>query len=333
MPLIKVSSNADIHYMVPSCREHTDTIDHSKSTLVFLHPQFFDSHFFSRQHRDGRLARAYNIVEFDHHYHGQSKVKVDDAVYDLKIIARDLLQALTCLNIPKAHLLAVSLGSQIAIEMQRLAPERIQSLSLCGLLPLRDTEESIEQYRFLRDACYEKADDGSDHLPSDVVTGLTWVYFGEGDESARTMLEEWVEASEFKPSNRKLVSKIFSAFLDRQPVESGHWATVKCPLLIIHGESDAACPVSAVKDIYGMVPPSPSNELHVLEGAPHLLTWTHALQVDTLLANFLDKVTGIDSRQVALKPFPTRINGDPQVGTTAKSSLSKKPSFFRRIMR
>ncbi|KAF8522113.1 alpha/beta-hydrolase [Hysterangium stoloniferum] len=310
MPLIKVSSDASIHYMVPSCREHTDTIDHSKPTVVFLHPQFFDSHFFSRQHRDGRLAWAYNIVEVDHHYHGKSKVKVDDAAYDLNLIARDLLQVLTSLHIAKAHVFAVSLGSQIAIEMQRLAPGTTISTSI--------TEESIGQYRFLRDACYEKADDGSDHLPSDVVSGLTWMYFGEGDESAHTMVEEWVETSEFKPSNRKLVSKIFSAFLDRQPVEPRYWATVKCPLLIIHGESDAACPASAVKDIYGMVPPGPSNELHVIGGAPHLLTWTHALQVDTLLADFLDKLTGIDSRQV---------------GTPPKSSLSKKPSFFRRIMR
>jgi hypothetical protein len=57
------------------------------------------------------------------------------------------------IGIPKAHLLATSLGTQIAVVMQTLAPgkwewlsdisaysclEKISSLLLCGLLPERD---------------------------------------------------------------------------------------------------------------------------------------------------------------------------------------------------
>jgi hypothetical protein len=49
---------------------------------------------------------------------------------------------------------------------------------------LFQTDENLEQYRFFRDACYDTADDGSDRLPSDVVNGLHWIYFGE-DEGAR----------------------------------------------------------------------------------------------------------------------------------------------------
>jgi hypothetical protein len=45
------------------------------------------------------------------------------------------------------------------------------------------------------------------------------------------------------------------------------------------------------------------KELHVVAGAPHLLSWTHALNVNTLLANFLDHITDVDSREAVLKAY------------------------------
>lgn len=105
----------------------------------------------------------------------------------------------------------------------------------------------------MRDACYERADDGSDRLPSDVVHGIHWMYFGE-DESARecsrsnlpqlngdtipileSFLEEWVETSPFRPSNKLLITKIFSTILDRNPVDPKLWGAISCPVLVIHG--------------------------------------------------------------------------------------------------
>lgn len=84
MPLIHVSPGVRIYYMVPSCLDHSETIDPTKPTVVLLHPRFFDSHFFARQYGDARLARSYNLVSVDHHYHGQTKAEVDDKPYDFQ---------------------------------------------------------------------------------------------------------------------------------------------------------------------------------------------------------------------------------------------------------
>lgn len=84
MPLVNTSSGVRVQYMVPSCLDRSDTLDPTKPTLVLLHPLFFDSRFFARQYGDARLARGYNLVTLDHHYHGQTEAKLDDKAYDFK---------------------------------------------------------------------------------------------------------------------------------------------------------------------------------------------------------------------------------------------------------
>lgn len=64
--------------------------------------------------------------------------------------------------------------------------------------------------------------------------GLHWIYFGD-DASSQSVIDEWVATTKFKPSNRKLIDKIFSAVLDRQPIEQKQWDKITCPVLIIHG--------------------------------------------------------------------------------------------------
>lgn len=95
-------------------------------------------------------------------------------------------------------------------------------------------EENREQFTFLKESCYDRADDGSDQLASDVVHALHWIYFGD-DPSSQGIIDEWVATTKFKPSNRALIDKIFSAVLDRKPIDQKEWDKITCPTLIIHG--------------------------------------------------------------------------------------------------
>jgi hypothetical protein len=87
MPFVKASSGVQVHYLVPSCLDHSDVIDHTKPTVVLLHPRFFDSHFFTPQTRDARLARGYNLVTLDHHYHGRTTANLNSKPYDFKLVS------------------------------------------------------------------------------------------------------------------------------------------------------------------------------------------------------------------------------------------------------
>ena len=102
-------------------------------------------------------------------------------------------------------------------------------------------DENREQFIFLKESCYERADDGSDQLASDVVHGLHWIYFGD-DPSAQGVVDEWVSTTKFRPSNRKLIDKIFSAVLDRKPIDQKQWDKITCPVLIVHGGEHETLP-------------------------------------------------------------------------------------------
>ena len=61
-----------------------------------------------------------------------------------------------------------------------------------------------------------------------------------------SFLEEWVESSAFRPSNKLLIKKIFSAILDRTPVDPKLWGAISCPVLVIHG---GKCEIAPFNDV------------------------------------------------------------------------------------
>jgi hypothetical protein len=48
-------------------------------------------------------------------------------------------------------------------------------------------------------------------------------------------MEEWVETTAFRPSNKLLICKLFSGLLDRTPMDPELWDAISCPVLVIHG--------------------------------------------------------------------------------------------------
>ncbi|EJC98192.1 alpha/beta-hydrolase [Fomitiporia mediterranea MF3/22] len=302
MPFLKVSDAVTLHYLIPSCPDQDHPyLDSNKPILLLLHPRLFDSYFFAPQWRDARLARGYNLLAIDHHYHGKTKAVLDDKPYDFMMIAADLLHALDKLQVKKCHIFGNSLGASIAFRMYALRPQLVESIISCGKHPPVETEENKEQFRLLRDACLDYDDDGNDRLASDVVYGLHYIYFGE-ETGADAIIEEWVATSNFRPSNRKLINKIFSSLLDRIPLPPDQVASISCPVLIIHGEADVPYPPSVAYDLYDSLP-NAQRELVIIPGAPHFLSWTHAQDVNDVVVRFLDRITGIDSEAIGQLPI------------------------------
>lgn len=113
-----------------------------------------------------------------------------------------------------------------------------------------------------------------------------------------------METSNFKPSNPRLVNKIFSSLLDRVPIPADKLAkAVTCPVLIIHGEEDVPYPVENAYELYDAIP-NAQRQIFIVPGAPHFLSWTHAKEVNDAVVKFLDGVTGVDSEAIARMPMP-----------------------------
>jgi non-heme chloroperoxidase len=65
----------------------------------------------------------------------------------------------------------------------------------------------------------------------------------------------------------------------------GDIAQIKVPTLVIHGDSDQILPIDATgKRTAALIP---GAQLHVVEGGPHGLNWTHATEVNKALLSFL----------------------------------------------
>lgn len=78
------------------------------------------------------LEAGFRLVAFDLRGHGESDRSADPAAYRLTTLADDALEVLDAAGADRAHLLGYSLGSRLALELARQAPERLLSINLGG---------------------------------------------------------------------------------------------------------------------------------------------------------------------------------------------------------
>lgn len=79
------------------------------------------------------LAEHYRVVHWHYRGHGRSGPPRDRARIDVPALARDAAVLLDHLEIDRAAMMGHSMGTQVALEAYRLAPERVSGLVLiCG---------------------------------------------------------------------------------------------------------------------------------------------------------------------------------------------------------
>lgn len=79
------------------------------------------------------LAADHRVIHWHYRAHGRSGLPVDPGRIDLPAHARDLVSVLDALGVERAVLVGHSMGTQVALEALRLAPERVRALVLlCG---------------------------------------------------------------------------------------------------------------------------------------------------------------------------------------------------------
>lgn len=78
----------------------------------------------------GWLAQRYRVVVFDNR--GAGRTGKPDAPYSIELMSRDTLGLMDALGIPAAHLLGISMGGRIALEIALTHPERVHKLVLAS---------------------------------------------------------------------------------------------------------------------------------------------------------------------------------------------------------
>jgi pimeloyl-ACP methyl ester carboxylesterase len=204
------------------------------------------------------------------------KAHADVTVADLSPFDSLVDMARAALALKDGPIVAVghSMGGRAALEMVRLAPERIVKLGLLdtGAHPRRDGEEASRQA--LVDLAFEKGMGAlaDKWLPPMVHEART------RDESLMAPLTAMVARATPEQHRRQI-----RALLDR-PDARPYLPTISCPTLVMVGRQDRWSPLAQHQEIAAAIP---NSELVVIEDSGHMAPLEQPEQVSRELLRWL----------------------------------------------
>ena len=113
--------------------------------VVLLHGFPLSSAIWHEQRQ--RLSDRFRVITPDLRGHGRSPAP--SGVYEMELLARDVLAMLDALDIKKAVIIGHSMGGYVTLAAWKLAPERFLSLGLIASQAGADTEEGRQNRRKL----------------------------------------------------------------------------------------------------------------------------------------------------------------------------------------
>jgi len=106
----------------------------SKTWVVFVHGAGGSNVVWFRQLKE--FKKHFNVLLVDLRGHGKSKVPIkdEDSGYSFDEVAMDVISIMDHLEIRKAHLVGISLGCVVIRAIDKLAPDRAESIILGGAI-------------------------------------------------------------------------------------------------------------------------------------------------------------------------------------------------------
>jgi pimeloyl-ACP methyl ester carboxylesterase len=152
-------------------------------SLVFIGGLGADLTLFAPMTR--QLAQHFRVLTFDNR--GAGRTDQPDAPYSIPMMAGDTLRLMDALGIDRAHILGVSMGGRIAIEIAGRHPERVDRLPArlmwaakrLRLLPRAAHPQTDHAYR--HQVAASTSYDGAELLPK--ITAPTLLLHGRDDRS------------------------------------------------------------------------------------------------------------------------------------------------------
>lgn len=223
------------------------------TSLLLLHGAIEDSRAWHRQLDD--FAEHYDVVAWDAPGCGRSGDPPESIGMDG--FARCAIGLVEALGLDRPHLLGLSWGSGLALEIYRLRPDLPRSLVLTGAyagwagsLPPDEVQRRLTQV-------IAESDLPAEEWAPGWIPGL--LTDRAPDELRAQVL---AEMSDFHPAGVRAMARAF-ADLDLQDV----LPTIDVPTLLLYGELDARSPVSVGEALQRQIP---GSRLQVLPATGHL---------------------------------------------------------------
>ncbi|WP_208825753.1 alpha/beta fold hydrolase [Bradyrhizobium neotropicale] len=237
--------------------------------IVFSHGLLLDGTMFSPQVMAFR--DRYRCIVWDERGHGKTATETlpTFSYYDS---ANDLSALLSFLGIDSAILVGVSQGSFLGMRCALTHPERVRALVLIATQAGVDDPTTLASYRALLGAWI------AGKLPDEIATTVEHIIFGPN----------WPGASAWKEKWRAMTAPNLLSCLDtlaRRDDISDKISSIRVPTLVIHGDADAAIPLSRAQAMKAAIP---NAELILIAGG-HSVNMTNPGPVNAAIKDFLER--------------------------------------------
>lgn len=227
------------------------------------------------------LAAGYRVVTYDRRGFGRSSAP--NAGYDYNTLTTDTNQIIEALDLQNAALIGFSMGGgEVARYMGQFNQGRVTK---CGFISsiapaLRKDGRNPEG---VDPNVFEEIKRGIEKDRYEFLQSFGKLFYNQ-KLLAHAVSDAKLQADFAVASLSSYQAMLFcvDAWLEdfRDDVKA-----IKAPTLVIHGDADQVVPLAASDARLPAL--IPTAKLHVVEGGPHGLIWTHAAEVNAALLPFL----------------------------------------------
>lgn len=229
------------------------------------------------------LAAGYRVITYDRRGFGRSSAPSTGYEYDT--LAGDTYRLIEALDLQEATLVGFSMGGgEVARYMGkyndggRIAKVVFMASIAPALRKDGNNPDGVDP------SAFEDIKRGIEHDRFAFLEGFLKTFYGKKLVGGTDISDAAIHAS-FNVGS----AASYHAFLNCVDAWledfRGDLAEIKVPTLVIHGDSDEILPIEATgKRTAALIP---GAQLHIVEGGPHGLNWTHATEVNKALLTFL----------------------------------------------
>jgi 3-oxoadipate enol-lactonase len=215
------------------------------------------------------VENGFRVVRYDHRGHGDSPVP--EAPYTIADIGQDLIALLDTLDVPRAHVVGLSLGGMTGMWAAANAPGRIASLVLCCTsAKLGPPENWADRARAVRAG-------GTGSIADGVVSRWVTPAYRETHPERVEYLRQMVTGTSDE-GYAACCGAIENMDL------TGDLPKISAPVLVLSGAEDKATPPDHGQRIADAIP---GARLDIVEGAAHLGSFEQADRFTQLILEHL----------------------------------------------
>jgi len=241
------------------------------SPLVLLHGGVGDRRDWRRQMP--AFAQEFDAIAWDAPGCGQSSDPQEES-FRLADYADCLAGLIAVLQLERPHVLGLSFGAGLALELYHRHPEIPRTLILAsayagwgGSLPPEEVEARLRGV--LRD---------SDRPPGELVA--EWLPSLRSESTPPEAVADMVAIiSEFHPVGARTMARSFAEADLRDVLPS-----IEVPTLLLYGEQDQRSPLHIAADLHDRIP---NSELLVIPGVGHMINYDDDVRFNDAVMSFL----------------------------------------------